>query len=227
MSNTHSVFRFRLLNEQVLAQVQQLLGTAPFVDGRATATDAAKQVKNNLQIDVNDRNVLPQLQQLIGSAIIAEPAFQFKMYALNAYPFLFSRCEPGMGYGKHVDSPFMGNPPIRTDLAMTVFLDDPLTYDGGELVICDGDQEYSYKPQAGEAVVYPCQYLHYVKTVTRGMRNVCVTWFRCSVRNAEHRKILADLKEMHQALAAKDPQGKETQLLLQTWSNLYRMWGEV
>ena len=130
-------------------------------------------------------------------------------------------------YGRHVDSPFMGNPPIRTDLAMTVFLNDPSTYDGGELVICDGDTEVMYKPEAGGAIVYPCQYVHYVKEVTRGTRNVCVTWFRCSVRNVEHRKILADLKQVHEELASTDPQGEKTQLVLQTWSNLYRMWGDV
>jgi PKHD-type hydroxylase len=227
MTSAQHVHTFRLLSPEQLKQIQVLLDTATYVDGAATATDAAKAVKRNLQIDVNDRTVLPHLQQLVGNALMAEPKFHFTFYAANAYPFLFSKCETGMGYGKHVDSPFMGNPPIRTDLAMTVFLDDPSTYDGGELVICDGNNEVSFKPQAGEAVLYPCQYLHYVRDVTRGTRRACVTWFRCSVRNAEQRQILADVKQLHSELAAKDPQGLYTQKLLQTWSNLYRMWGDV
>ena len=37
--------------------------------------------------------------------------------------------------GIPVDSPEMGTPPIRTDMAMTVFLSDPVTYEGGELMI--------------------------------------------------------------------------------------------
>lgn len=227
MGSTRDVHQFTLLSPEALKQVRALLDTATFIDGKATATDAAKEVKNNLQIDMNDRTLLPHLQQMIGNALIAEPKFQHTFYAVNAYPFMFSRCDAGMGYGKHVDSPFMGNPAVRTDLAMTVFLDDPASYDGGELVICDGSIEMAYKPAAGDAVVYPCQYVHYVNTVTRGSRRACVTWFRSSVRSAEQRQVLADLKQIHAEMAATDPQGKNTQLLLQTWSNLLRMWGDV
>jgi PKHD-type hydroxylase len=227
MNSTRSIYQFPLVSPEALKQIQSLLDSAAFVDGKLTASDSAKDVKNNLQIDVNDRTILPHLQQLIGNALIADPRFQYTFYAVNAYPFLFSKCDAGMGYGKHVDSPFMGNPPVRTDLAMTVFLDDPDSYDGGELVICDGDNEVAFKPAAGCAVVYPCNYVHYVKEVTRGTRRVCVTWFRCSVRNSEQRRVLADLKQIHAEMSANDPQGKNTQLLLQTWSNLLRMWGDV
>lgn len=227
MNETHHIHTFRLLTPEAVQLVRSMLSSARFTDGRATASDAAKAVKNNLQIDMSDTLVLPQLQQIIGTAIISEPRFHNAFYAAKAYPFMFSRCETGMGYGKHVDSPVMGNPAIRTDLAMTVFLDDPSTYDGGELVICSGEAETAYKPEAGYAVVYPCQYLHYVKEVSRGTRNVCVTWFQCSVRSAEQRQILTDVKSLHAAMAEKDPQGIQTQTLLQTWSNLLRMWAEI
>lgn len=227
MNNLDHVNVLRLLSPETVQQVRSLLGNAQFVDGKATASDAAKSVKKNLQIDINDRTVLPQLQQLIGNSIIAEPKFHDTFYAARAYPFLFSKCETGMSYGKHVDSPVMGNPPIRTDLAMTLFLDDPATYEGGELVICSGDAEVAYKPEAGFAVIYPCQYLHHVREVKNGMRRACVTWFQCSVRSAEHRQILGNLKKVHTEMAAKDPQGESTQLLLQTWSNLMRMWTEI
>jgi len=227
MSHSLHVHQFRLLTPDAVQHVQFLLSNAPFTDGRATATDAAKAVKNNLQIDLSNQTVLPQLQQIIGNSLVGESRFHDTFYASRAYQFLFSKCETGMGYGKHVDSPLMGNPPVRTDLAMTVFLDDPSTYEGGELVICSGDGEVSYKPAAGEAVVYPCQYLHYVKEVTKGVRRVCVTWFQCSVRSAEQRQILADIKRAHAQAAAVDPQGEQAQLLLQAWSNLLRMWAEV
>jgi PKHD-type hydroxylase len=164
---------------------------------------------------------------MIGHAIVSEPRFVHEFYASKAYQFLFSRCNEGMGYGKHVDSPLMGNPPLRTDLAMTVFLDEPETYEGGELVICSAEGETAFKPAAGYAVIYPCQYLHYVREVTKGTRNACVTWFQCSVRSAEQRQILTAVKKVHTSMAATDPQGEQTQLLLQTWSNLVRMWTEL
>lgn len=227
MNNDTFIHHFPLLKPDALQQVRHLLDRAQFIDGKTTASDAARAVKNNLQIDMSDRTVLPGLQQLIGNAIIQEEKFHNTFYAAKAYPFVFSKCETGMGYGKHVDSPIMGNPAIRTDLAMTVFLDEPDSYDGGELVICEGTSEMSFKPAAGTAVVYPCQYLHYVREVQRGMRRVCVTWFQSAVRNAEQRQVLADVKAMHKTMAEKDPQGIETQTLLQTWSNLLRMWAEV
>lgn len=227
MLQSNHVYHFQLLTSDKVLQTQKLLDAAIFVDGKSTATEAAKLVKNNLQIDFSDQTVLPQLQNIIGSAIVAEAMFIHNFYASRAYQLIFSKCEVGMGYGKHVDSPMMGNPPVRTDLAMTVFLDDPASYDGGELVICNGNAETIYKPAAGEAVIYPCQYLHYVKPVTRGVRRVCVTWFQSSVRSAEQRQILTDLKKVHASLAIKNPQGEETQAVLQTWSNLLRMWAEV
>lgn len=228
MQQPQYVHQIQLLNATQLNSVNHILANAPYIDGKTTATDAAKLVKNNLQIDLNDRTVLPQLYQLIGNALGMEPKFNTLLYAARVYPFLFSKCTEGMGYGWHVDSPLMGgNPTIRTDLAMTIFLSDPSTYEGGELVIQTDGGEVSYKPAAGTAVIYPCQYVHCVNEVTSGVRSVAVTWIQCSVRSAEHRKILGDLKQVHETLAANDPLGEQTQLVLQTWSNLIRMWAEM
>lgn len=228
MQQPQYVHQIPLLDEQTLKFVDQILSNAPYIDGKTTATDAAKLVKNNLQIDLNDRTVLPQLYQLIGNALSIEPKFNTTFYAARVYPFLFSKYTEGMGYGWHVDSPLMGgNPTIRTDLAMTIFLSDPATYEGGELVIQTDGGEVSYKPAAGTAVIYPCQYVHCVNEVTSGMRSVAVTWIQCSVRSAEHRKILGDLKQLHESMAASDATGKQTQLVLQTWSNLLRLWAEM
>lgn len=228
MQHPQHVHRFRLLNEQSLNQINQLLKSAPYIDGKTTATDAAKLVKNNLQIDLNDRTVLPHLYQFLGQALNAEPKFNTVLYAARVYPFLFSKCETGMGYGWHVDSPLMagGGQTVRTDLAMTIFLSDPSTYEGGELVIRADGGEISFKPEAGEVVVYPCQYVHCVNPVISGTRSVAVTWLQCSVRSAEQRKILADLKSLHEDLAAEDANSARTQQVLQTWSNLLRMWAD-
>ena len=228
MQQPQYVHEIQLLDEQTLGLVNQIVSNAPYIDGKTTATDAAKLVKNNLQIDLNDRTVLPQLYQLIGNALSTEPKFNTTFYAARIYPFLFSKYFEGMGYGWHVDSPLMGgNPTIRTDLAMTIFLSDPATYEGGDLVIQTDGGEVSYKPAAGTAVIYPCQYVHCVNEVTSGMRSVAVTWIQCSVRSAEHRKILGDLKQLHESMTASDATGKQTQLVLQTWSNLLRLWAEM
>jgi PKHD-type hydroxylase len=216
-----------LLNSDALKVAHQLLGQIPFVDGKTTATSNARDVKRNLQADINNQTIMPQLQQVIGMSLMNEPKFQLELYAARVYPFLFSKYETNMGYGWHVDSPVMGVPPVRTDLAMTVFLSDPSTYEGGELVIRTDAGEVSYKPAMGDAIVYPCQYVHCVNDVRSGTRIAAVSWIQCSVRSMEQRSLLSQLKQTHHQLAAKNPQAEETQSVLQTWSNLLRMWAEV
>lgn len=215
------------LKPEMINALLPLIDKAPFIDGRTTATQAAREVKRNLQVDTNDRNIFPQMQQVIGMALMNEPKLNTEFYAARIYQILFSKCETGMGYGWHVDSPVMGVPPTRTDLAMTVFLSDPSSYEGGELVIRTETGETSYKPQLGDAVIYPCQYIHCVNDVKSGVRLAAVTWIQCSVRSAEQRQLLSNLKKVHEHLAAQDAQSPETQLALQSWSNLLRMWAEV
>ncbi len=215
------------LKPDMINALLQMIEKAPFIDGRTTATQAAREVKRNLQVDTNDRNIFPQMQQVIGMALMNEPKFNTEFYAARIYQILFSKCETGMGYGWHVDSPVMGVPPTRTDLAMTVFLSDPSTYEGGELVIRTEAGETSYKPKLGDAVIYPCQYIHCVNDVKSGVRLAAVTWIQCSVRSAEQRQLLSNLKKVHEHLAAQDAHSPETQLALQNWSNLLRMWAEV
>jgi PKHD-type hydroxylase len=216
-----------LLDAETLNATLQLLSQTPFVDGKLTASDAAREVKRNLQADPSNQMIMQQLQQVLGARLMQEPAFQTELYAARVYPFLFSKYETGMGYGWHVDSPVMGMPPVRTDLAMTIFLSDPSTYEGGELIIRSGHEEISFKPALGDAVVYPCQYVHCVNEVRSGTRLAAVSWIQCSVRSAEQRALLASLKSAHHKLSGKDPQAPETQEVLQAWSNLLRMWAEV
>lgn len=80
----------------------------------------------------------------------------------------FSGYEPGMAYGEHVDIAIMvANPPLRSDIAMTLFLSDPTSYDGGELMIQTSGAETAVKLPAGSLVCYPPYFLHRVAPVTR------------------------------------------------------------
>ncbi|MNJ81983.1 PKHD-type hydroxylase [compost metagenome] len=59
---------------------------------------------------------------------------------------------------------------MRTDLSSTLFLSDPDSYDGGELVIQDTYGVQQVKLAAGDLVLYPGTSLHKVNPVTRGQR---------------------------------------------------------
>jgi PKHD-type hydroxylase len=214
----------QLLTSEELTQIDTLIESSLFVDGAKTASLAAQSVKNNLQIDKNDTQTLPQLQSIILRALETSPLFQITTLPKHIYPIIFSKYSEGMTYGWHVDSPQMGSPAIRTDLAMTIFLSDPSTYQGGELLIQGSQGVTAYKPNKGDAVVYPCMYLHCVNPITQGERRAAVTWIQSEVGSVEKRQILFNMNQIHGSLYQKDPNSMEANLLLQTHSNLLRMW---
>lgn len=224
---SHYLHLPQVLNAEELEMLQGIIAESNFVDGKLTASMTAQSVKNNLQIDINDQQVLPIMQNMVGNALMRSPLFRDAAIPLRLYPFLFSKYENGMNYGWHVDSPMMGNPPLRTDMAMTVFLSPADSYEGGELVIESSVGKQVYKPNAGDAIMYPCMSLHCVMPVTSGTRLAAVTWIQSAVKNPEQREMLFQMKQLHNKLYEKEPLGDETNHLLQLYSNLMRMWAEM
>ena len=209
------------------AQVDRiLLGLAshPFVDGKATSQGVARSVKNNQQAE-RTGNALTELDSLVCSSLYANSLFQAFAFPKRVRQPIFSRYEPGMSYGPHVDGAIMndnGNL-LRADLAITLFLSSPDTYDGGELVIELPYGEEDVKLAAGEAVIYPADSMHRVAPVTRGARVAAVTWVQSAVRDGRMRSILFDLfLALQKVESRKDP----TLLLSKTYHNLLRMTSE-
>lgn len=215
-----------LLKPEEIVSIESLTAKATFVDGKITASMAAREAKNNFQIPAGDE-LLNAIHAILNNAVQTSPLFNIAALPKTVYPFLVSKYTAGKYYGWHVDSPVMGNPPIRTDLAMTIFLSDPSTYEGGELLIQAGTNTTSFKPAKGDAVLYPCQYLHCVNEIKSGERLAAVTWIQSNVKNPEQRQLLFQLNQVHASLYQQAPNAPETNMLLQTHSNLFRMWAEM
>jgi PKHD-type hydroxylase len=90
--------------------------------------------------------------------------FHSATLAAKVFPPLFNRYEGGEAFGVHVDNairPIAGTAHrIRTDLSATLFLSDPASYDGGELMIEDTYGAQSVKLPAGHLILYPATSLH-------------------------------------------------------------------
>ncbi|MFN0200397.1 MAG: Fe2+-dependent dioxygenase [Bacteroidia bacterium] len=224
---SHYLHLQNVLNAEELEMLRGIIEETHFIDGKLTASMTAQSVKNNLQADISNQHTLPIMQNMVANALNRCALFHEAAVPLRLYPFIFSKYENGMTYGWHVDSPIMGNPPLRTDIAMTVFLSDPDTYEGGELLIESSTGRVTYKPNAGDAVMYPCTSLHCVAPVTSGVRLAAVTWIQSAIRNPEERAALFQVKQLHNTMYAQDPLGTNTNELLQIYSNLMRMWAEV
>ncbi len=59
-----------ILKEPELQHIHLLLHQAEFTDRRATVPESARNVKQNLQIDIQNQTVLPTVRQMIGQALI-------------------------------------------------------------------------------------------------------------------------------------------------------------
>jgi PKHD-type hydroxylase len=213
-----------LIPPEALSEVTALLAGASFVDGRATAGWHARLVKENEQLAPGDP-ARAALAARLGAAIEANPLFQAAALPKALRPLVFSRYAPGMSYGTHVDDAIMGG--VRTDVSFTLFLADPGTYEGGELVIETHGGEQAIKLPAGSMVVYPSGTLHRVAPVTSGVRLAAVGWAQSLVRDPARRELLFDLETARRALFARDGKSAEFDALSKSVANLLRMWAEA
>lgn len=211
-----------VLSADDLAAVRAALARARFVDGRATAGFAARLVKNNRQA-ANDRK-LDTIRKLVAERIMGNEVFRLAVRPKALTPLLFSRYEDGMNYGSHVDDALMDG--MRSDVSFTLFLSEPASYDGGELVIESAAGEDAVKLDAGGLVAYPSTALHHVAPVTRGERLAAVGWARSFIRDAARRELLFDLDTARRTMFAERGKSAEYDLVSKSLANLLRMWAE-
>jgi PKHD-type hydroxylase len=216
----------QVLDEGRLVELRQRLAARAFVDGTATAGWHAKLVKHNRQAEAGPET--QALQAEVGQALARHELFQLACRPRRLRPVLFSRYEPGMEYGSHVDDAVMGSTdPIRSDVSFTLFLNPPDAYDGGELVIESTAGEQAFKLPAGGLVLYPSSTLHRVAPVTRGERLAAVSWVQSQVRDPGCREILFDLDTARRTLFQREGKSREFDLLSKSLANLLRLWAEL
>ncbi len=216
-----------ILDDRQLRAVRQILASATFVDGRLSAGMAAGRVKHNEELAL-DAGEAAELNKIVMSNLVRHP-----VYINSALPYrvaspYYVRYAPGMQYGDHVDDPVMGpGPRYRSDIAITIFLSDPSSYDGGELLVRTSYGERAVKLPAGDGILYPASSLHRVSEVTRGERVVAVTWVQSLVRDPAKRELLYELNLAREKLLRELPEAQETARVNTAYVNLVRMWAEV
>ena len=217
-----------LLNTAQVEKVRALLADAEFVDGKLSAGFAAAKVKHNEEMRQE-----PERMQLLVRILMASlghnERFRFGVLPHRVADPIFARYRPGMTYGDHVDDPIMGSsgPRFRSDVSMTLFLNEPEAYDGGELLMHTPFGDQRVKLPAGDAVVYPSSSLHQVAEVTRGERLVALTWIQSYVRDPAQRELLYELNQAREALLKEAPGAEHTGLVDRSYANLVRMWSEL
>lgn len=217
-----------VLTPEELRLLHDGLRGSSYVDGGATAGWSARGVKNNLQIDANSGG-LSRLQAVVRDAFQRNGLLQAAILPAATTQVLFNRYEVGMEYGPHVDAPVMGSlaSAVRTDVAITLFLSDPASYAGGELVAQTQGMAGQFKLDAGAAIAYPANSLHYVAAVTQGARYAAIVWVQSQVRDPARRELLWDLENAKRQIFAREGKSATFDAVSKSHANLLRMWAEV
>ena len=215
---------FQLLDADQIALLTDIARSAKWVDGRTT--NPTNVGKNNQQIEGGPAR--DESGRILAEALKTSAAFNEFALPVAVAPPLLSRYSPGMGYALHGDNAFihLGSTTIRNDLACTIFLADPASYDGGALVIHVGDVKTAFRLPAGHAILYPATMLHEVEPVTRGERLAAFTFIQSWIADPAKRAIAADMGLIARSERERlDPAAHARLLVIQ--QNLLREWGDA
>jgi PKHD-type hydroxylase len=220
-----------VLTFEQITQARQALEQADWVDGRVTAGHQSARAKDNQQL-AEDHPAARQLGDMILSSLGQNALFISSALPLHVFPPLFNRYQGGHSFGVHVDNAIRqvqgSGRRIRTDLSATLFLADPLEYDGGELVVEDTYGAHEVKLPAGHMILYPATSLHQVRPVTRGARVASFFWIQSMVRDDGQRTLLFDLDIAIQRISSETtPNHPSVLQLTGVYHNLLRRWADA
>jgi PKHD-type hydroxylase len=220
----------RLLTPSQVTEFQKVLGTAEWIDGKATAGYLSSRTKNNEQVP-EGHPAARRLGNLILDELDKNQLFIAAALPLRVLPPLFNRYTGGQSYGGHIDGavrPVAGTPyRVRTDLSATLFLTDPEEYEGGELVVGEGEAEKRIKLPGGDMVLYGGGTVHRVMSVTKGVRMAAFFWVQSMVRDDTRRAILLDLDNALQQLSRTGADHDACLRLAGVYHNLLRQWADT
>ena len=217
-----------VLNKEDISVIQDLMATANFHQGTSSAGSEAKRVKNNHEMFISEVET-QRLNNLVMGKLVQNPNYISAAFAAKIAAPYYAKYSVGMSYGNHVDDPVMGpaNQRYRSDISITIFLNEPDAYDGGELIISTAFGEQKVKLKAGDAVLYPSSSTHRVSEVTRGERLVAVTWLQSTIRDPAKREILYNLSQARETLIQTSAGSQELEQLSNGYVNLLRMWSDI
>ena len=220
-----------LLDASGVARVRGIVDGGEWVDGNVTSGPQAALAKKNEQL-VEASAAAREAGGIVLDALGKSPLFIAAALPLKIFPPLFNRYAGGHEFGIHVDNAVRiqrgSEFRVRSDLSITVFLEDPGEYEGGELLVEGQFGAQSVKLPAGDAILYPSSSLHKVTPVTRGCRMASFFWIQSMVRDDGARRLLFDLDSAVQRLAGQLGQDDRSVVeLTGVYHNLLRRWADA
>lgn len=220
-----------LLSAVEVGRLRAIVDAAEWTDGNVTSGPQAALAKNNDQLP-EESEATREAGRIVLDALGRSPLFIAAALPLKIFPPLFNRYSGGQAFGTHVDNAVRiqrgSEFRIRSDLSATLFLADPDSYEGGELLVEDSLGAQKVKLPAGHLLLYPASSLHRVEPVTKGVRVASFFWIQSMVRDDGARTLLFDLDSAIQAIGADRGQDdREVIRLTGIYHNLLRRWADA
>lgn len=168
----------KFFDEDQLERIKVDLLNATWRDGLESYTPHpwcdGKSIKNNLQTSLSDTSILYEGMDN------NDEFLDFTLAKTTNEP-LITKTKVGGFYKCHYD--FWKNGHFST----TIFLNDPNTYEGGELCLLIKGKEERFKLDAGWGITYDTGTPHMVSEVKSGVRDAVVYWTCSSIPDEEDR----------------------------------------
>lgn len=186
-----------LLSGDIYSQCTALLSEASWTDLPPQSSDYSVVMNASARLQ-EGAPAVSHLRNLMVGQLERNALFFSAALPRRLYPPVFTReDEYTPEQGSHVDMAIRLLPgtaeQMRADICCTVFLSDPESYEGGELVVEDAHGQHTLKLPAGDAVLYPASRMHRVLPVRSSERITCTLWAESMVREEAHRQTLYDM----------------------------------
>jgi PKHD-type hydroxylase len=153
----------KFFDKKVLESIHAELASAIWKDGSVSFSDPsiANLYKKNFQTNISNEIIFQQLD--------ANQEFLEFTIPEQTNGLFISKTMSGGFYRPHFDL-------MRGNFSVSIFLNDPSEYEGGELCLLIDNKEEKFKLKPGYGVVYETGITHRVNKVTSGQRLACVFW---------------------------------------------------
>ena len=216
----------QLLSKDQVRMIATKLFSIPFADGAMSGGVLGSEIKKNTQVPPNSPEYR-ELAELVMAAMRQNEAFNLNAMPRRILSPIFNSYKQGERYDRHIDAALMGPyPGMRTDLSITIFLNAPEAYKGGELVLESTFGEHEFKLKPGDAVLYPTHYMHRVNPITKGRRLAAVTWIESMIPDPQQREVVGDLAQALDILMRDKRDLEVIRKLEKGRLNLMRMWAK-
>jgi PKHD-type hydroxylase len=115
-------------------------------------------------------------EKITGAVInINNQFFNYDLTEIQSLQFTAYDSEEEGFYGKHIDMMYKSNGTRK--LSLSVQLSEPEDYEGGSLMLYNGEEPMTLPKTRGTGLFFPSYSLHEVTPVTKGIRYSLVAWF--------------------------------------------------